>query len=346
LRGYLSSRRAGECPAPREDIAMARLHVTTGGTEQSTHELAKAIVIGRIAECDLMIPDTEISRRHCRVEPTHEGWQITDLGSKNGTLVGGHRVECQVLRDGDVIQVGGVKLTFRSKAPASRAAAKPLEEHELLAALMEDAPSPGELESGDTRRLTVDETADREMREMLRELAPNPADYLEAADPSAHDLVPAQANETPAGTTTAAATQPPKYRGPTSWGASLTPSTAVVPAARDLKATSAASKKAARINPLPTTKERPSRAKPTGGFFPGKLVASVKELFNSSGKEGADNDKRWHKRQLPKPALFALIGVVALGVAWAVYATLLAGPQAASARPPSAHTSTARPSDD
>lgn len=46
-------------------------------------------VLGRVTGCDVTVPDDSISRRHARIEGAGERWSIVDLGSSNGTKVGG-----------------------------------------------------------------------------------------------------------------------------------------------------------------------------------------------------------------------------------------------------------------
>jgi hypothetical protein len=63
-------------------------------------------LIGRGAECDIAIPDRQISRHHVRLLRTPEGIVVEDLGSKNGTHVNGARISAPtLLQDGDIIQV-------------------------------------------------------------------------------------------------------------------------------------------------------------------------------------------------------------------------------------------------
>jgi hypothetical protein len=63
-------------------------------------------LIGRGPECDIVVPDRQISRQHARISRTAVGVQVEDLGSKNGTHVNGVRIEGPTtLQDGDVVQV-------------------------------------------------------------------------------------------------------------------------------------------------------------------------------------------------------------------------------------------------
>lgn len=68
--------------------------------------------IGRAAECDLMIPDMEISRRHARIEATADGFRIRDLGSRNRIGVMGEPVESAVLVPGVPVRLGSTDITL------------------------------------------------------------------------------------------------------------------------------------------------------------------------------------------------------------------------------------------
>jgi diguanylate cyclase (GGDEF)-like protein len=72
-------------------------------------------LIGRAPNAKLRLNDHGISRRHAIVLHRGDDFVIQDLGSSNGTLVNGSRVEEIVLRDGDRIQLGPgtiLKFTF------------------------------------------------------------------------------------------------------------------------------------------------------------------------------------------------------------------------------------------
>jgi diguanylate cyclase (GGDEF)-like protein len=75
-----------------------------------------ALVLGRRPDrADLVVPgDPQISSVHCRVERGAEPdtWQVVDLQSTNGTLIGGQRVETAPLHDGDRIHLGATVLKF------------------------------------------------------------------------------------------------------------------------------------------------------------------------------------------------------------------------------------------
>lgn len=73
------------------------------------------LVIGRGGECDLVLPERQVSREHIRIFRSGDSFFLTDLDSKNGTWVNGKQVKDATvpLKDGDEIQMAlAVKLLF------------------------------------------------------------------------------------------------------------------------------------------------------------------------------------------------------------------------------------------
>lgn len=84
----------------------------------------KALRIGRKQGNDLVLPDEKASGSHAEVAPDGANWVLRDLGSTNGTTLGGHKVTELVLGEGDVFTIGRTRLCFRpagAKAPAAAA---------------------------------------------------------------------------------------------------------------------------------------------------------------------------------------------------------------------------------
>ena len=74
------------------------------------------LVIGRLAESDVVVADPGASRRHAEVAEERGRFILTDLGSTNGTLLNGRRVQGQQeLSDGDQITIGRTVLEFRGR---------------------------------------------------------------------------------------------------------------------------------------------------------------------------------------------------------------------------------------
>lgn len=73
-----------------------------------------SVIIGREDDCDITLPERQISRHHARVFLDDGVYKIQDLQSRNGTWVNGHRLEdIRELRDGDEINIAlVVRLQF------------------------------------------------------------------------------------------------------------------------------------------------------------------------------------------------------------------------------------------
>jgi len=67
-------------------------------------------ILGRRQECDLCIPLPAVSRKHCELNMDRGQLKIRDLGSKNGTIVNGQRIEETGLKPGDKLKIGPLTL--------------------------------------------------------------------------------------------------------------------------------------------------------------------------------------------------------------------------------------------
>ncbi|MBL9130451.1 MAG: FHA domain-containing protein [Verrucomicrobiaceae bacterium] len=109
---------------------MPRIQYTTPGGASGALELtAERMTLGRADDNQLVITDDSVSSHHGEVVFDGNAWYITDLGSTNGTKVGGQRVENIELAHGGAFTLGYVECVFlgdEEEAPAaapSRAAA-------------------------------------------------------------------------------------------------------------------------------------------------------------------------------------------------------------------------------
>jgi pSer/pThr/pTyr-binding forkhead associated (FHA) protein len=93
---------------------MAFLIVEQERREIDRYELTGPVVVGRGRDCDVVIRDAGVSRRHCRLEPTPDGdWRVTDLGSRNGLVIRATPVRDATLVDGDRVWLGkAIRLRF------------------------------------------------------------------------------------------------------------------------------------------------------------------------------------------------------------------------------------------
>lgn len=70
------------------------------------------MVLGRTEDNDLIIQHKSVSRNHARVTREGDNFRIHDLGSANGVLVNDEEVPDAVLNDGDVVELGRVRLRY------------------------------------------------------------------------------------------------------------------------------------------------------------------------------------------------------------------------------------------
>lgn len=72
------------------------------------------VTIGRGQGCDVVLDDSTVSRQHATVKLERDQFRLYDLGSSNGTFVGGQRVRAPVtLEDGAVVRFGELECVFK-----------------------------------------------------------------------------------------------------------------------------------------------------------------------------------------------------------------------------------------
>lgn len=76
----------------------------------------KTYVIGRHADCDIVLPDRTVSSQHARLVCTEEECFLEDMGSTNGTLIDNQSVDKCLLQDSQMLTIGKYQLTYRSDA--------------------------------------------------------------------------------------------------------------------------------------------------------------------------------------------------------------------------------------
>jgi hypothetical protein len=81
---------------PKEKISITRAPVT----------------IGRLSTNDVVLADSNVSRRHAELRRRGTAWLLVDLGSTNGTLVNGKVAKEHELADGDRMSFGTSELLF------------------------------------------------------------------------------------------------------------------------------------------------------------------------------------------------------------------------------------------
>jgi pSer/pThr/pTyr-binding forkhead associated (FHA) protein len=120
---------------------MPRLTVKLPGGTKTVPVGDEAVSIGRTSDNTLPLEGEGVSRKHAQILFVGKGYEIVDLGSRNGTKVNGQKVPRALLKHGDVIGVGPIDMVFEEDGAA---AAGGVEIEELdIGAAQSAAPSPG-----------------------------------------------------------------------------------------------------------------------------------------------------------------------------------------------------------
>lgn len=85
----------------------------------------RELIAGRDEGCELRLTGTEVSRRHTKLRIDGESVYVSDLGSRNGTLVNDVLIAKEtLLQPGDIVRIGA--MAFQLDAPKPKAAPKPI----------------------------------------------------------------------------------------------------------------------------------------------------------------------------------------------------------------------------
>ena len=102
-----------------EGTTEARVFVLAGPDFARSFPLRERSTLGRADECDVVLRDRSISRKHAVLVREGEQWFVQDLGSTNGVSKDGKRGERFELADGDEFKLGDLPLRLRLTAAAA-----------------------------------------------------------------------------------------------------------------------------------------------------------------------------------------------------------------------------------
>jgi len=149
-----ASSAGGPGAPPDQRRVLATLEIINEGPRKGIkHELHGPLThVGRGAHNDITIDDDSVSDSHAKIQKRENGWFVADVGSTNGTYVGGRRIAAeQALVGAPDVRFGGVKMTFRvvaagpepEKQTRAIAGVTPDQVRRMSAAAAQDAESGG-----------------------------------------------------------------------------------------------------------------------------------------------------------------------------------------------------------
>lgn len=96
-------------------MAAYRLQIRSGADAVEYRDLPPGrTVIGRQPSCDLVIQDSTVSKQHVAIDIAGDAVTLSDLGSRNGTMVNGQRCSgTRALAEGDVVGIGATLLVLQ-----------------------------------------------------------------------------------------------------------------------------------------------------------------------------------------------------------------------------------------
>jgi hypothetical protein len=105
---------AGRVVEPLEERAHVQVHSALLLLDDKRMVVGPAgATLGRSRQCDVVLSDPNVSRQHAEIRPRGGSWVLTDLGSTNGTVLNGRRVDRpEVIKQGDEIELGTSVITF------------------------------------------------------------------------------------------------------------------------------------------------------------------------------------------------------------------------------------------
>ena len=100
-------------PISLNDTSLPRLVIHAPNRTWELLLVDDSYTIGRTAGNKLVLDYLKISRNHARIERKGGNFILHDLQSTNGTRIGNHRIEQQLLQNGDTFQIGPTRIVFK-----------------------------------------------------------------------------------------------------------------------------------------------------------------------------------------------------------------------------------------
>src|SRR3977135_495972 len=99
---------------------MPALLLLSGPAAGLRREVTGEVILGRSPSCDIPLEDSKVSRRHARIAIEQGTARVSDLGSRNGTVVNGEKIAREAwLLPRDGVQVADPPVLFEPPARAA-----------------------------------------------------------------------------------------------------------------------------------------------------------------------------------------------------------------------------------
>ncbi|MFX0202563.1 MAG: FHA domain-containing protein [Candidatus Hodarchaeota archaeon] len=101
-------------------ISPAWLLIEEWAMPEKRYEIRKkAISIGTTSDNDIVLTDKAVSRHHAKIRIEGKKYFIYDMASTNGTRVNGRKITKKWIKEGDSIEMGHTRMTFKTEAQPS-----------------------------------------------------------------------------------------------------------------------------------------------------------------------------------------------------------------------------------
>jgi transcriptional regulator with GAF, ATPase, and Fis domain len=121
-RGQAAARGAWRVEHTRASATLAlrlKLVIEHDGARTAFDLGSGSLSVGRALDNDVHLPDSRVSRHHCRIDRAEGGVRVTDLGSANGLVVNGVRTREAFVAPGDELWIGSARLVVEEDLGAA-----------------------------------------------------------------------------------------------------------------------------------------------------------------------------------------------------------------------------------
>ncbi|MHC4222708.1 MAG: FHA domain-containing protein [Planctomycetota bacterium] len=122
---------------------MPKVVITEGPGSGKFYDIEHAVILGRLDTNDIPVLDKKASREHAKIYRQGQQFAIVDLNSSNGTFVNDEKITKRILKPGDEIGIGTVRMRFEQPEEVKEASSDrmSLDAAFSAAAATKDAPS-------------------------------------------------------------------------------------------------------------------------------------------------------------------------------------------------------------